>query len=79
MHMRLSLRTTVVAGAAAGLLAGGLFNAAAASNACTENGKNETPVVTQTIHDNEALIDSVITPYTGKTTHDDVEPLTCLP
>jgi len=74
--MRIPVRSTLVAGAVAGLAAGGLLTPAAA-DACTEQGKNPTPV-TEVVHENEATIDLVLAPV-GRNSHEDVEPLTCQP
>lgn len=76
--MNLNLRATVVAGATAGLLAGGLVGTASAENECDKRGQGSTPVVTDAIHENEATIDLAVRPL-GKDTHEDVEPLTCTP
>lgn len=79
MTLHLPLRATLVAGAAATLLAGGLLSSAAAShNECHERGQESTPVVTDAIHQNEETLDVVLGPL-GRDAHEDVEPLTCLP
>jgi hypothetical protein len=86
-HMTLTPRKTVLAGAAAILLTGGMFSTASAatvsaSNEFDANGQESTPVVTDFIHDNEDTFDIGLGVINGATggdldTHEDVEPLTC--
>jgi hypothetical protein len=82
--MTIPHRKTVLAGATAILLTGGMFStaSAASANECDANGQESTPVVTDFIHGNEDTFDivlGVVNLATGGDldTHEDVEPLTC--